>query len=98
MDALPLRVRVTTEVDGSGIGPARASRDLQVTLTVENATPGHGEVLTAEPHPVDLAVVLGRIRSAIRRDVYAEGLNIRILSPTTPVKARVAVPLRVAAP
>ena len=97
VDALPLRVRVTTEVDGSRLGPGeKRSGDLQVTLTVENATPVTAKSFTAEPHPVDLAVVLGRIRSAIRRDVYAEGLNIRILSPTTPVQARVAAPFRVA--
>ena len=97
VDALPLRVRVTTEVDGSRLGPGeKRSGDLQVTLTVENATPVTAKSYTAEPHPVDLAVVLGRIRSAIRRDVYAEGLNIRILSPTTPVQARVAAPFRVA--
>ena len=96
VDALPLRVRVATEVAGSPLGPGdKRSGDLQLTLTVENATLVTAKSFTAEPHPVDLAVVLGRIRSAIRRDVYAEGLNIRLLSSTTPVKARVAVPLRV---
>ena len=50
---------------------------------------------TAEqPDAVDLALVLGRIRSAIRRGVSAEGLNIRMRSPMTPVTARVAAPLR----
>ena len=93
--SLPLRVRVTTEVDGS---PLRAgekrSGDLRVTLTAENATVASAKSFTAEPEPVDLALVLGRIRSAMRRDVFAEGLNIRLRSPMKPVTVRVAAPLR----
>jgi hypothetical protein len=94
--SLPLRVRVTTEVDGSPLEPGeKRSGELRVTVTAENATTATAKSFTAEPHPVDLAVVLGRIRSAIRRDVFAEGLNIRLKSAsTTPVETRVAVPLR----
>jgi hypothetical protein len=92
--SLPLRIRVTTEVDGSRLDPGeKRSGDLRVTLSVENATVTTARSFTAEPDPVDLALVLGRIRSAIRRDVFAEGLNIRLRSPTTPVEARVAAPL-----
>ena len=93
--SLPLRVRVTTEVAGSPLAPGeKRSGDLRVTLTAENATVATAQSFTAEPDPVDLAIVLGRIRSAIRRDVYAEGLNIRLRGPSTPVKVRVAAPLQ----
>ena len=93
--SLPLRVRVTTEVAGSRLEPGeKRSGDLRVTLTAENATTAKAPSFSAEPDPVDLAVVLGRIRSAIRRDVFAEGLNIRLLSSATPVEARTAAPLR----
>jgi hypothetical protein len=96
VSSLPLRIRVTTEVAGSRLEPGeKRSGDLQVTLNVENATTVTAPSFTAEPHPVDLAVVLGRIRSAIRRDVFAEGLNVRLLSSTRPVEARVAAPLRI---
>lgn len=93
---LPLRVQVTTEVAGSRLGPGeKRSGALRVTVTAENMTTAKAESFTAEPNPVDLAVVLGWIRSAIRRDVFAEGLNIRLRSAsTTPVETRVAAPLR----
>jgi hypothetical protein len=92
---LPLRVRVTTEVDGSPLGPGeKRSGDLRVTLTAENTTGATAKSFTAEPEAVDLALVLGRIRSAIQRGVSAEGLNIRLRSPMTPVAVRVAAPLR----
>jgi hypothetical protein len=82
-------------VDGTELAAGeKRSGDLRVTLTVENATAATAKSFTAEPNPVDLAVVLGRIRSAIRRDVTAEGLNIRLTGPSTPVEARVAAPLR----
>jgi len=87
---------VTTEVAGSRLAAGETrSGDLKVTLTLENATVAEAQSFTAEPDPFDLAVVLGRIRSAIRRGVYAEGLNIRLRGPSTPVKVRVAAPLRV---
>jgi hypothetical protein len=93
--SLPLRVRVTTEVDGSPLEAGqKRSGDLRVTLTAENATGATAKSFTAEPEAVDLALVLGRIRSAIRRGVYAEGLNIRLRSPMRPVAVRVAAPLR----
>lgn len=93
--SLPLRVRVTTEVGGSPLGPGeKRSGELRMTLTAENATAVTAKSFTAEPHPGDLAVVLGRIRSAIQRDVSAEGLNLRVRSGSTPVEVRVAAPLR----
>jgi len=96
LGSLPLRVRVTTEVDGARLGPGeKRSGGLRVTLTAENATVATARSFTAEPDPVDLAIVLGRIRSAIRRDVFAEGLNVRLHSSMTPVEARVAAPLKI---
>jgi hypothetical protein len=87
---------VTTEVAGSPLAPGeKRSGDLQVTLTAENASVATAKSFTAEPDRVDLAIVLGRIRSAIRRDVYAEGLNIRLRGPSSPRKVRVAAPLRI---
>ena len=83
-------------MNGAELAPGeKRSGDLRVTLTVENATAATAKSFTAEPNPVDLAIVLGRIRSAIRRDVSAEGLNIRLRGPSTPVEARIAAPLRV---
>jgi hypothetical protein len=94
--ALPLRVSVTTKVAGSQLfSGEKRSGDLRVTLVAENATVVRAKSFTADPDPTDLAVVLGRIRSAIQRDVYAEGLNIRLRSPMTPTKVEVAAPLRV---
>jgi hypothetical protein len=94
--SLPLRVSVTTEVGGSPLAPGeKRSGDLRVTLVVENATAATAKSFTADPDPTDLAIVLGRIRSAIQRDVYAEGLNIRLRSATTPTEVRVSAPLRV---
>jgi hypothetical protein len=96
VSSLPLRVRVTTEVAGSRLGPGeKRSGDLRVTLTAENATAVTAKSFTAEPEPADLAIVLGRIRSAIRSDVSAEGLNLRLRRRSTPVDVRVAAPLRI---
>ena len=92
---LPLRVRITTEVAGSPVEPGqKRSGDLRVTLTAENATVTTAKSFTTEPDPLDLALVLGRIRSAIRSNNSAEGLNIRIRSSTSPVRVRVGAPLR----
>ena len=83
--SLPLRVRVKTEVNGTELAAGeRRSGDLRVTLIAENATAATAKSFTAEPDPGDLAVVLGRIRSAIRRNVSAEGLNIRLRGASTP--------------
>jgi hypothetical protein len=93
--SLPLRIRVKTEVAGTRLAPGeKRSGDLRVTLVAENATGVKAESFKAEPDPVDLKVVLGRIRSAIRRDVFAEGLNVRLRSPATPVAVPVTAPLR----
>jgi hypothetical protein len=93
---LPVEVDVTTEVGGSALGPGeKASGDLRVTLTVTNTTGVTAPSFTADPDPTDLAVVLGRIRSAIERDAFAEGLNIRLRGRSTPKEVRVAAPLRV---
>lgn len=93
--SLPIRVRVQTEVDGTPLLPGeKRSGDLRLTITVENATAADAKSFSAEADPRDLAVVLSRIRAAIRSDVYAEGLNVRLRGRSTPVRARVAAPLR----
>jgi hypothetical protein len=94
--ALPLRVRVETEVDGRPLAAgAKRSGDLTVTLTLTNATPVTARSYTAEPDAVSLRHVLDRIRAAIDQDLFAEGLNIGIRSRRTRVDERVAAPLRV---
>ena len=94
--SLPLRLRIETMVDGRPLEPGeRRSGDLRVTLTVTNVTGVVVRSFTAEPEPFSLAQVLDRIRDAIHRDVFAEGLNIGLRGPATPVQQRVAAPLRV---
>ena len=94
--SLPLRLRMETTVGGRLLEPGeRRSGDLRVKLTVTNVTGVVVRSFTADPEPFSLAQVLDRIRDAIRRDVFAEGLNIGLLGPPTPVQQRVAAPLRV---
>jgi hypothetical protein len=94
--SLPIRVALVTEVDGRPLRTGeKRSGDLRVTLTVSNVTGANASSFTADPEPVSLRQVLSRIRGAMRRGVFAEGLNIGIRSPATPVRERVAAPLRV---
>ena len=50
---------------------------------------------TGNVEPTSLAQVLGRIRSAIKRNVSAEGLNVELRGRQTPIEMMVAAPLRV---
>jgi hypothetical protein len=64
-------------------------------LTIRNVTGSTVPSFTADPEPNSLAQVLGRIRAAIRQNLFAEGLNIGIEGTTRPVSLRVAAPLRI---
>jgi hypothetical protein len=94
--SLPARVKVETTVDGERLAPGeRRSGALNATLTITNATVVDADSYDAEPEPVSLAQVTDRIRAAIRDDVFAEGVNVGLFGGMTPVKQRVAAPLRV---
>ena len=64
-------------------------------VTVRNATAVTVPSFTAEPDPVSLRTVSGRVRASIRANVFPEGLNVGLRSATTPEDVRVAAPLRV---
>jgi hypothetical protein len=94
--ALPVRVRVQTTVGGQSLSQGEVrSGPLRMVLTVTNTTAVAAPSFTAEPDPADLDLVLARIRAAIERNVFAEGLNLDLLSPRTPVSTKVAAPLRI---
>jgi len=94
--SLPIRVDVEATVDGTRLAAGeRRSGKLKVILTITNATAVEAKSFEAEPEPVSLAQVVDRIRAAIRRDVFAEGVNAEFFSGLTPVKERVAAPLQV---
>ena len=82
-----VRVRVTTEVDGSRLGPGeKRSGDMQVTLTVENVTPVTAKSLRPSPIPSSWR---GSRRDPVGdpADVSSEGERPYPV-PTTRVKAR----------
>lgn len=85
--SLPVHVRVTSNVDSSG--------HLRVVLEVRNVTGAGVQSFTAAPDALSLAQVLDRIRDAMQRDVFAEGLNIGLHGVSKPVMVRVAAPLSV---
>jgi hypothetical protein len=94
--SLPVRVALVTEIGGSPLAAGdKRSGDLRVRLTVSNVTGVTARSYTANPEPTSFGQVLTRIRSAIRRGVFAEGLNIGLLGPAPWVNTRVAAPLRV---
>ena len=64
-------------------------------VTVRNATRVNVPSFSAEPDPVSLAQVSGRVRSAIKAHVFPEGLNVGLRGSKTPEQLRVAAPLRV---
>jgi hypothetical protein len=64
-------------------------------VTIRNATGVTVPSFTAEPDPLSLALVSGRVRSSIRRDIFPEGLNVGLRGSKTPEQLRVAAPLRV---
>jgi len=94
--SLPIRVKVETTVDGTRLAADESrSGKLKVILTITNATVVEARSFEAEPEPVSLAQVVDRIRAAIRRDVFAEGVNVGFFNGLTPVRQRVAAPLHV---
>jgi hypothetical protein len=94
--ALPVRVQVQTTIGGRSLSQGEVrSGPLRVVLTVTNVTAVAASSFTAEPDPADLDLVLARIRAAIKRNVFAEGLNLDLLSPRTRVSTKVAAPLRI---
>jgi hypothetical protein len=94
--ALPVRIRVETTVGGRPLSEGEVrSGPLRVLLTITNATAVAVRSYTADVDQGDLDLVLGRIRGAIRRNVFAEGLNVGLRSPRTRVTTSVAAPLRV---
>jgi hypothetical protein len=93
---LPVRVRVETSVDGRPLEAGeRRSGDLEVSVTVENATGASARAFTADAEPLSVAQALDELRGAVRRDVSGEGVFVRVRGPVRPVRARIAVPLRV---
>jgi hypothetical protein len=79
---LPVKVRVEP---GDG----------RTTVIIENQTGVSVESYTGDIEPVSLAQVLARIRTAIRRNLFAEGLNVELRGRKTPVKVQIAAPLRI---
>jgi hypothetical protein len=80
--SLPVKVRF----EPAGAGTA---------VIVENVTGVTAKSYTADVEPVSLAQVVGRVRNAMRRNLFAEGLNIEVSGDERPVEVRVAAPLRV---
>jgi hypothetical protein len=64
-------------------------------VTIRNATGVTVPSFSAEPDPASLALVSGRVRSSIKKDVFPEGLNIGLRGSKTPEQLRVAAPLSV---
>ena len=64
-------------------------------VTVRNATGVTVPSFSADPDPVSLAQLSGRVRSSIKAGVFPEGLNVGLRGPKTPEQLRVAAPLRV---
>jgi hypothetical protein len=80
--SLPVKVHVERAGRGS-------------VVVVENVTGATAESYTADVEPVSLGQVVARIRNAIRRNLFAEGLNIEVSGEQQPVEVRVAAPLLV---
>jgi hypothetical protein len=72
-----------------------SSGRLRVVLSVRNVTGADVQSFTADSDPLTLAQVLDRIHDAMKRDVFAEGLNIGVHGVSRPVRIRVAAPLKV---
>ena len=79
---LPIKVRVEP-------------RDGRTTVLIENQTAVEVPSFTGDVEPTSLAQVLGRIRAAIDRNLFAEGLNVELRGRKTPVQVEIAAPLRV---
>jgi hypothetical protein len=79
---LPVKVRM----ESSGAGS---------TVVIENQTGVPAASYVGDIEPVSLAQVLARIRTAIRKNVFAEGLNVELLGPKRATEVQIAAPLRV---
>jgi hypothetical protein len=86
LDASAPSLPVEVHVQPAGTGTA---------VIVENVTGVTAKSYTADVEPVGLSQVVGRIRTAIRRNLSAEGLNVEVSGEQRPVEVRVAAPLRV---
>jgi hypothetical protein len=69
--------------------------DGRTTVIIENQTSVPAASYTGDVEPVSLAQVLARIRTAIRKNLFAEGLNVELRGRKTPSQVEVAAPLRV---
>ena len=70
--------------------------DGRTTAIIENQTGVEVPSYTGDVEPTSLAQVLARIRTAIDRNLFAEGLNVELRGRKTPVDVEIAAPLRVA--
>jgi hypothetical protein len=80
--SLPLKVRVEP-------GDGRTS------VIIENQTAAPVASFTGDVEPASLAQVLARIRTAIDRNLFAEGLNVELRGGKTRTQVEIAAPLRV---
>jgi len=80
--SLPVKVRVEP---GDG----------RTTVIIENETGVPAASYTGDIEPASLAQVLARIRRAIGRNLFAEGLNVELRGRKTPTQVEIAAPLRV---
>jgi len=78
---LPVKVRVEP-------------RDGRTTVLIENQTAVEVPSYTGDVEPTSLTQVLARIRTAIDRNLFAEGLNVELRGRKTPVRVEIAAPLR----
>jgi hypothetical protein len=69
--------------------------DGRTTVIIENQTGVAVPSYTGDVEPVSLAQVLARIRTAVRKSLFAEGLNVELRGRKTPVQVQIAAPLRV---
>jgi len=93
---LPVKVEVDLTVAGTKLEPGQhRSGELAVRLTITNATVVSARSFTGVPEPLSLAQVADRIRDAIRRGVFAEGVNVGFFGDVSSRRERVAAPLRV---
>jgi hypothetical protein len=65
------------------------------TVIIENQTGVQVASYTGDVEPTSLAQVLARIRTAIERNLFAEGLNVELRGRRMPTKIEVAAPLYV---
>jgi hypothetical protein len=68
----------------------------RTTVIIENQTAVEVSSYEGDVEPTSLAQVLARIRTAIDRNLFAEGLNVELRGPKQAVQVQVAAPLRVA--